>query len=367
MKIVLINHQGQPELSGVASHFESVAKSLLALGHEVVRITARDRGFTKKNLDIQYHVFLYEKKSDQTKAGNLARIKKNYANFEKTLHRIKWETVDGVITSNDIYLSILKKYISPKRIIAIIPSSLAFSPHSNTKGYLKVIKRIKRNAKGIRLVVLSRKMRSMLTKLLGKKYLISIVPPGVDFKKFSKIPKKRAGDRVLFVGRIADEKNIPALIRSMRHIKKPFLLEIVGTGPLLKEVRSLAKGCGFTKKNISFVGRKIHVEKYYAQAKVFAFPSKYEAFGLVLLEAMASGLPVVAFRPGKNILTASDEIVTNSVDGFLVTSETQMAKKIELLLNDSRLRARMSKSASLRAKKSNWIVHTRHLLQLLGH
>ena len=145
MKILLINHQIRPELSGVASHFENIAKNLLSLKYELVRLVAEDPDFTKKNKKIEYYYFTYNKKTPgQTELEEKKRIKTNYSNFEKTLTQIDLKKIDYVITSNDIYLPILKKYIAPEKMLAIIPSSLAFSKTSNPKGHIKVVKRLKK-------------------------------------------------------------------------------------------------------------------------------------------------------------------------------------------------------------------------------
>lgn len=367
MKILLINHQIRPELSGVASHFENISKNLFLLGSEVLRLTVKDNNFKKKDPRIRYYFFEYRKKAPfQTNKDNKERIRENYANFESSLKKIDCESIDVVITSNDIYLSILKKYVAPQKILAIIPSSLTFSKHSNPNDYKSTIKRIKRNAEGIHLVVLSEKMKSMLLNLLGNAYQISVIPPGVDFEKFSQSHRRQNTNSLLFVGRIAEEKNIPALIDAARQVKNPYFLRIIGTGPLLEEMNQLVKKSSLNKK-IIFEGRKTRVEGYYTQANIFVLPSKYEAFGLVILEAMASGLPVIAFRPGNDVITASDEIITDSVDGFLVSNTLEMAEKIDLLLKDSQLRIHMGDNAILKAKQYVWESHVKNLLQVLKH
>ncbi|MAS91719.1 MAG: glycoside hydrolase [Verrucomicrobiales bacterium] len=132
---------------------------------------------------------------------------------------------------------------------------------------------------------------------------LELLPKGVDTKLFS--PKKRSillrqswgvregGVVGLYVGRIAAEKNIPLVVKSFLEIQKripDFKGVFVGSGPKLEE---------FKKEYPDFiyagVKRGEELAEYYASADMFVFPSLTETFGNVTLEAMASGLAVVAF------------------------------------------------------------------------
>lgn len=361
MNVLLINHHAIPELSGVANHFENISKNILSLNYNVTRLVAIDPHFVKKDKKIKYYTFVYDKKNpEQTEAEDEKRISTNYLNFERSLKEIDWSKIDFVITSNDIYLTILKKYISPEKLLSIIPSSLTFSKVSNPKNYLKVIKRLKKNAQGVHIIVLSEKMKRMLSSLLGKDYKIHVVPPGVDHARFSgkNAPIKNS---LLYVGRIAKEKNLGALLTALKMTKTDCFLTIVGTGGQLKNVVTATKDNDLEKR-IIFAGRQTKVERYYKQSSIFILPSKYEAFGLVIIEAMASGLPVIAFRPSKDFLTASDEIISDNIDGFLVKNEQEMAEKIDFLLKNKEVLEKMSKKALEKAKKFNWQDHVKKLL-----
>jgi glycosyltransferase involved in cell wall biosynthesis len=96
---------------------------------------------------------------------------------------------------------------------------------------------------------------------------------------------------VLYVGRLAAEKNLPLLVRSFRALQAQSAsvrLVVVGDGPARRELESLVPDAVFTG-----VRRGDELSRHFASADLFVFPSRSETFGNVVLEAMASGLPVV--------------------------------------------------------------------------
>jgi glycosyltransferase involved in cell wall biosynthesis len=123
---------------------------------------------------------------------------------------------------------------------------------------------------------------------------------GVDLELFS--PERRVeqeSEFALYVGRVSHEKNIIAFLEAETELRKV----VVGDGPQLEELRSKFP-------DVEFVGTKSGVElaTYYASARVFVFPSKTDTFGLVMIEALASGTPVAAF----NVPSPSD-VITEEV------------------------------------------------------
>ncbi|ASA20476.1 glycosyltransferase family 4 protein [Paenibacillus donghaensis] len=130
---------------------------------------------------------------------------------------------------------------------------------------------------------------------------------GVDCRLFS--PARRSAEvrerygitaplLLLYVGRVAPEKDISTLAAAMRQLPESLQSQvhwlIVGDGPLLPELRTEAP------PNVTFAGYKHGEElaQLYASADLFVFPSSTETFGNVVLEAMASGLPVIAANAG---------------------------------------------------------------------
>jgi len=171
---------------------------------------------------------------------------------------------------------------------------------------------------------------------------------------------------ILFVGRLAEKKGVKYLIEAMKEIDG--LLVIVGKGPLEEELREQAKTLG---NKVLFLGAKTHEElkTIYASADIFVAPSvtakdgDKEGFGLVILEAMTSGLPVVAFDSG-----GISEIITNSKNGVLVEERNveQLRSNIVNILENQKLRERYSNEAVLTAKKYDYKNIAKEYSKIIG-
>lgn len=126
------------------------------------------------------------------------------------------------------------------------------------------------------------------------------IHPGVDTDHFSPEGETSDWDRptVLFVGRFVPAKDLPELLRGFKSVHEGLpesQLVLVGDGPLKSRLEKLSDSLGLNNA-ISFPGyiQPEELPAYYRGADVFAVSSKHESFGMVLLEAMACGVPVVA-------------------------------------------------------------------------
>lgn len=179
------------------------------------------------------------------------------------------------------------------------------------------------------LVVPSRAMQEALG-AYGVDVPMAVIPTGIDLEKFAggdgaafRASHGIAPERplLLFVGRVAFEKNIGFLLEAMAGIKAALpqaLLVIAGEGPALPSLRRRAAALGL-EDNVLFIGylrNGADLRACYRAADVFVFASRTETQGLVLLEAMALGVPVVALAAmgthdildaGKGALTPRDD------------------------------------------------------------
>jgi len=150
---------------------------------------------------------------------------------------------------------------------------------------------------------------------------------GVDTGLFRPRPVRRFGEEpvFLYVGRIAAEKNIAAFL----DLDLPGRKVVVGGGPQLEELAAKYPGVLFTGKQTGEA-----LAECYASADVFVFPSRTDTFGIVLLEAMASGLPVAALP-----VCGPQDVVTPCVTGVL-SHDLREAALAALSLDRTRVRAK---------------------------
>lgn len=146
--------------------------------------------------------------------------------------------------------------------------------------------------------------------------------PGVDGERFRPAPSresmrsrlglKRPGPIVLGVGRMIHLKGFDLAIRAFAELppEMPGQLVLVGDGPELPALRALAARLPEPQR-VVFTGPRMDVESFYAAADIFLMTSRHESFGQAILEALASGLPTVAFSQGgvEQVTTASAEIL----------------------------------------------------------
>ena len=159
---------------------------------------------------------------------------------------------------------------------------------------------------------------------------------------------------LLFVGRVAFEKNIGFLLRALRQAlaRMPeLLLVIAGEGPAIASLNRQVRGLGL-QRSVLFVGyldRGGELQDCYRAADAFVFASRTETQGLVLLEALALGVPVISTA----VMGTRD--IVGPRRGALVPDddETAFADAIVALLRDADLRARLSEEA--RAYAREWV------------
>jgi hypothetical protein len=166
---------------------------------------------------------------------------------------------------------------------------------------------------------------------------------------------------LLFVGRLGTEKNIPFLVETLQRLlpDHPDLkLVVVGEGPARKDLEQLVRDRGM-ERHVVMTGFVPHrdLRTYYALSHVFVFASKVESQGLVVLEAMQCGLPVVAI--GK---MGTREVMGGSNGGFMVDDDFTQA--VRRLLDEPGLRAKKSEEARSHALEWTMGVQARKMEQL---
>jgi len=172
------------------------------------------------------------------------------------------------------------------------------------------------------------------------------IPHPVDtniFSPMSEIEKSKPV-KVLFVGYMVESKGVLELLDiAKKSNPKEIEFWFVGKGPLSKIVKELEGK--YPVKHFDFISGREELAKVYNQADIYAHPTG-EWFGIVLIEAMACGLPVISVEG-----IGTSEIIEDSIDGFLIpyVNKTLLSDKINILINDEKLRKKMGKKGREKA------------------
>lgn len=176
---------------------------------------------------------------------------------------------------------------------------------------------------------------------------------GVDLQRFRPRPwKEDLSPRILFMGRLGPQKRVDVLLEAFAELRRRrtdstgLELIVAGDGPLEAELRQRARALG-VEEHTRFPGRVPDVVGLLRDASVFVLPSVAEGASNALLEAMATGVPVVATR-----LPSNEELATDGEHALLVPpgDSAALAAAIERLLDDATLRRGLVEAARARAE-----------------
>ncbi|MDD2785402.1 MAG: glycosyltransferase [Patescibacteria group bacterium] len=182
-------------------------------------------------------------------------------------------------------------------------------------------------------VAISMQVKDYLRKTIGvAEKEIEVIYNGTDLRRV----KRRSGSllqdvpKFIFVGRLEEQKNPVMLLKVLAAVKRPWRLSVVGAGSLEARLKSLAEELKITPR-VDFLGLRDDVPELLARHDFFLFPSRWEGFGLAVLEAAVAGLPVIA-----SDLPVLHEILKDDQATFLPADDAKAwSSAIESALTDS--------------------------------
>jgi len=206
---------------------------------------------------------------------------------------------------------------------------------------------------------------------------IIIIPPGVDTGHFYPIPKDEAKEFIgvppcesmlLFVGRIEALKGLDVLLQAIAILRQrqdpdlpDFCLSVIGGDPDVSQdsmstemthLQGMREKYGL-QDMVALLGKRGQdtLPYYYSASEMVIVPSFYESFGMVALEAMACGKPVVASHVGGLAFLVQDDVTGYTVP---VDDPSALANRLSLLMKDDELRTKMGKQAAEYARSYDW-------------
>jgi len=221
-----------------------------------------------------------------------------------------------------------------------------------------IIKYVLKNADYIAVVNETIRKRILELKIEGVEDKIKVTPNAVDLKKYNpqtvtnfaqEIRLSSIKPVILFVGNLVPQKGLEYLMKAKRLLKSDAELVIVGDGPLMAELKQTVKKDKI--KDVFFTGARKDVNRIMPAADVFVLPSVSEGFPITIIEALASGLPVVATRVG-----GIPDVVTEEV-GITVEPRDPhaLARGLNTILENSKIRSKMKKAARSKAMEYSYL------------
>lgn len=368
MRIGIFSETYTPYISGLVTSEVMLKHALEKQGHEVYVVTANIESFK----------YEYDEKERVLKIPGLptgiydSRLTSIYP--VRAVKKIKSWKLDVIHSQTEFAVGTFARIIAKQYNIPLVHTYHTMYEdyiHYVTKGYFK--KSTKKlleyftkfycDTTATELIVPTTKTYKLFTEKYKFEKNIHIIPTGIEVDRFfeENISKEEVQNLrkrldlskkdfvILFVGRLAEEKNVEFLINSQKNLNKKYKnikLIIVGDGPDKEKYEKLSNSLGLSN-NIIFTGKAAwgDMPYYYHVSDVFATASKTETQGLTIIEAMASQVVPVCMRD-----EAFQSMVTEELNGlFFVTNEEYEAEIKRLYLNPKELK-RFDKQARIQAE-----------------
>lgn len=380
MKVGLFTDTYPPFINGVSTSVLMLKQGLEKLGHEVYVVTVNSESFSYKKEEnvlrvpgVPIGIFDY-------------RLTSLYPLKARKI--IKSWNLDVIHTHTEFGIGTFARLISKQYNIPLVHTYHTMYEeyvYYITKGYFDSAS--KKLVEYLTLFLCDKTIDELIvpTKktcdLFKEKYKVKrdvhIIPTGIDVERFYKenvdnkcvvklkkdLGLKKDDFVILYVGRIAKEKNIEFLINNLKDIVKKsskIKLVIVGDGPDMKELLELTYK-NKLEKNVIFVGKVPwdDVPKYYQMADIFATSSTTETQGLTVIEAMAASKPVVAIKD-----ESFELVITDRQDGLFFTNDLEYKKIILDLYKNEKLRQKISRQARITANNYSASVYAKRVLEV---
>jgi phosphatidylinositol alpha-mannosyltransferase len=356
VNVAMVSQSYYPSLGGVTEHVHHLSAALRDLGHEVTIITSGPARNGK------------EDGTGVLRIGRNALFPINGAFVNVTVGLRLRGRLRDIFRQRDFDVIHIHSPLEPTLPLAALMAAEAvecpvvgtFHMSARVSPAYEVFSDVLRTY-ALRLdarIAVSEAARSFAMRYFPGDY--KVIPNGVAYRRFAQPSRRRpeladGRTNILFVGRLDMRKRVPSLISAFKALRREqpgCRLVLVGKGFMEPACRAAAYP--LTGRDIVFKGRVSprDLPSYYNSSDIFcSVPGGSESFGIVLLEAMAAGLPVVAAR-----IEGYREIVADGQDGLLVTpgDTAELQHAMARLARDAGLRAAMGRKGRRKAALFDW-------------
>lgn len=380
MRIGLFTDAYPPFINGVATSVLMLKQGLEKMGHKVYVVTVNDASFS-------YYQEEGVLKIPSVPIG-IMNFRQSGIYPLKALKIIKKWKLDVIHSHTEFSIGTFARLISKQLNIPLVHTYHTMYEeyiYYITKGYFDSAS--KKLVEYLTLFLCDKTIDELIVptektkELFKEKYKVKrdvyVIPSGIDVTRFYKenisvaevkelkneLGIKPRDFNILYVGRVAKEKNIEFLIENFKMVLKKIpkaKMYIVGDGPDLKELIELACKNKLDKK-IVFVGKVPweDVPKYYSLCDVFVTASTSETQGLTVLEAMAASKPVVAIRD-----ESFELVISNGKDGLLFENENEYVNLIYKLYKNKEYCENIKNGARKKANSYSADVYAKKVLKI---
>ena len=356
MHILIINSEYPPIGGGAGNASANIARCLVSIGHEVTVLTARfaDQPHFEARDGVTIHrIPALRRRQDRSTA--LEQLTFIASASLRTLSLIPQLKPNATLAffgmPSGAVAWFLKKLYRIPYIVSLRGGDVpGFRPydfkifHKLMAPFLRVIwhtaDAVIANSNGLRGLAVA----------FDSHIDIPIIPNGVDGTHYTSEAREWSPAQIFSVGRIVYQKGLDLGLRALAQLKDlEWEWRIAGDGPQMDALKSLAQELGISER-VSFLGWQSSEEltQWYHHSNLFLFPSRHEGMPNAVLEAMSSGLPVVATK-----IAGSEELVLDGVTGLLVNPEDvdSLQDGLRRLIVEEKMRMQMGQASRRRVEE----------------
>jgi GalNAc-alpha-(1->4)-GalNAc-alpha-(1->3)-diNAcBac-PP-undecaprenol alpha-1,4-N-acetyl-D-galactosaminyltransferase len=318
-------------VGGIGRHLSVFAECFAEMGHNILFISC----INEKAFYTLHHDILIKKPSFNRGKSSLKRLI-FYPRLIKFLH-------NEIISYKPDWILVFGDIINPLVLLAVKGTKFPVfigdmtSPDYDHGIVIKLLKSwLYPSSTGV--ISQTHFANKHKIKQFGDKLNTIVLDNPIRKIKNHNIPKEKV---ILYVGRFSWEKAPHRLIEAFAKLNDAHEWKLVfaGSGPLLEEVKSMVIEMNL-QKNVDFLGKVKDVDRLYSLASIYVLPSVVEGFPNALCEAMIAGLPCICFDDWP-----SNEIISNSKNGFIVSSIEELSQRLKILMENEDLRKKIGDKA----------------------